>query len=139
MKIGKFAEYCGTKISILRHYDKEELLLPERIDIFTGYRYYSPSQKAIFDRITALKKAGFTLHEIKKIISFSVSEKEIDEMFAQKADGLYMLIKLREFEAMRGGQPTILALKQVDTKEYTPEMIAIKDDIDTNYYVFTRA
>ena len=84
MKIGKFAEYCGTKISILRHYDKEELLLPERIDIFTGYRYYSPSQKAIFDRITALKKAGFTLHEIKKIISFSVSEKEIDEMFAQK-------------------------------------------------------
>ena len=57
----------------------------------------------------------------------------------KKADGLYMLIELREFEAMRGGQPTILALKQVDTKEYTPEMIAIKDDIDTNYYVFTRA
>ncbi|MCM1114972.1 MAG: MerR family transcriptional regulator [Clostridium sp.] len=297
MKIGKFAEYCGTKISILRHYDKEKLLIPERIDIFTGYRYYSPSQKAIFDRITALKKAGFTLHEIKKIISFSASKKEIDEMFAQKADelkqtekflreakkimnelnvviennkakvklnpfaekmslcekldsyiknadyqrvsqfdfceneiscsivklgdetisedpvlpfendaqiigkweiignfavredfekgvfpiksfygedvkhiyflpngekywvfswtkgyfivdgyktnpinnayelvkkadGLYMLIELREFEAMRGGQPTILALRQVDTKEYTPEMIARKDDID---------
>lgn len=297
MKIGEFADYCGTNISILRYYDKENLLAPERIDMFTGYRYYSPAQKVIFDRITALKKAGFTLHEIKKIISFSATEKEIDEMFAkkadefkqtkkflkeakkimnklnivlendtarvklthftdknsictkidsyiknadyqrvsqfdlnddeifciiiklgdevisedsvlpfendarvvgkwevvgnfavredfennifpiksfygedvkhiyflpngekywafgwtkgyfvvegykenpinnpyklvEKADGLYMLIELREYEAMRGGQPTILALKQVDTKEYTQEMIARKDDID---------
>lgn len=88
MKIGEFAKYCGTKISVLRHYDKEKLLIPERIDVFTGYRYYSELQKAIFDRITALKNAGFTLHEIKRIISFSLSEEEITEMFARKADEL---------------------------------------------------
>lgn len=99
MKIGEFAKYCGTKISVLRHYDKEKLLIPERIDIFTGYRYYSAVQKTIFDRITALKNAGFTLHEIKRIISFSATEKEITEMFAQKADELNCAIKfLKEAE-----------------------------------------
>lgn len=99
MKIGEFAKYCGTKISVLRHYDKEKLLIPERIDMFTGYRYYSPLQKMIFDRITALKNAGFTLHEIRRIISFSASENEIIEMFARKADELSTAIKfLKEAE-----------------------------------------
>ncbi len=99
MKIGEFAKYCGTKISVLRHYDKEKLLIPERIDMFTGYRYYSPLQKMIFDRITALKNAGFTLHEIRRIISFSASEKEIIEMFARKADELSTAMKfLKEAE-----------------------------------------
>lgn len=99
MKIGEFAKYCGTKISVLRHYDKEKLLIPERIDMFTGYRYYSPLQKMIFDRITALKNAGFTLHEIRRIISFSVSEEEISTMFARKTDELSNAIKfLKEAE-----------------------------------------
>lgn len=99
MKIGEFAKYCGTKISVLRHYDKEKLLIPERIDVFTGYRYYSELQKAIFDRITALKNAGFTLHEIKRIISFSLSEEEINEMFARKADELNVAMQfLKEAE-----------------------------------------
>ena len=99
MKIGEFAKYCGTKISVLRHYDKEKLLIPERIDNFTGYRYYSPLQKTIFDRINALKNAGFTLHEIRKIVSFSVSEEEITQMFARKADELNNAIRfLKEAE-----------------------------------------
>ena len=93
MKIGEFANYCGTKVSVLRHYDKEKLLIPERIDNFTGYRYYSPLQKTIFDRINALKNAGFTLHEIRKIISFSLSEEEITQMFARKADELNNAIR----------------------------------------------
>lgn len=99
MKIGEFAKYCGTKISVLRHYDKEKLLIPERIDMFTGYRYYSPLQKTIFDRINALKNAGFTLHEIRRIISFSASEEEISEMFARKTDELSNAMKfLKEAE-----------------------------------------
>ncbi|MBR5497124.1 MAG: MerR family transcriptional regulator [Clostridia bacterium] len=99
MKIGEFAKYCGTKISVLRHYDREKILIPERIDTFTGYRYYSPLQKTIFDRINALKNAGFTLHEIRRIISFSANEEEITQMFARKADELNNAIRfLKEAE-----------------------------------------
>ena len=61
MKIGEFAKLCSTRISVLRHYDKEKLLVPEYTDAFSGYRYYSSEQLLVFRRITALKKAGFSL------------------------------------------------------------------------------
>ena len=99
MKIGEFAKFCNTKITVLRHYDKQNLLVPEFTDIFTGYRYYSPMQKVTFERITALKKAGFSLSDIKKIISFSADEIEIKNMFRKKSDELNEAIKnLKEAE-----------------------------------------
>ena len=70
MKIGEFANICNTKISVLRHYDKQDLLKPEYIDRFTGYRYYSKEQIAIFFRITALKKAGFSCVDTFDELSF---------------------------------------------------------------------
>ncbi len=87
MKIGEFAKICGTKISVLRHYDKEKLLIPEYTDKFSGYRYYTSEQILIFHRINALKKAGFSLQEIKEMIAEENDEK-ISEMF---------LIKEKEF------------------------------------------
>ena len=68
MKIGEYAKRCNTQISVVRHYDKLNLLSPIHIDNFTGYRYYSESQIAVFDRIRDLKEAGFTLSEIKTIL-----------------------------------------------------------------------
>lgn len=69
MQIGEFAKICETKISVLRHYDKEGLITPDFIDRFTGYRYYRAEQIITFKKITALKKAGFSLKEIKSILS----------------------------------------------------------------------
>ena len=48
MQIGEFAMLCGTKISVLRHYDKEGLLSPDHVDRFTGYRYYAKEQISVF-------------------------------------------------------------------------------------------
>lgn len=84
MKIGEFAKMCGTKISVLRHYDKEKLLMPEYTDKFSGYRYYSSVQILIFHRITALKNAGFSLQEIREIIYNKKSDEEIMQMFSKK-------------------------------------------------------
>lgn len=84
MKIGEFAKLCGTKISVLRHYDREGLLEPQHIDKFSGYRYYTSEQILSFYRINALKKAGFSLQEIKEIISGKKTNKEIDAIFSQK-------------------------------------------------------
>ncbi|MBO5359208.1 MAG: MerR family transcriptional regulator [Clostridia bacterium] len=84
MKIGEFAKACGTKISVLRHYDREKLLEPNFIDKFSGYRYYTSEQILVFYRINALKKAGFSLQEIKEIISGKKSDSEINAIFLQK-------------------------------------------------------
>lgn len=84
MKIGEFAKVCNTKISVLRHYDKQNLLKPVLIDKFSGYRYYSQEQITIFYRITALKQAGFSLSEITELINRVDSEQVILELFDRK-------------------------------------------------------
>ncbi len=84
MKIGEFAKLCGTRITVLRHYDKEKLLVPENTDKFSGYRYYSSEQILTFHRITALKNAGFSLQEIKDILSSEKTKDEITEIFSRK-------------------------------------------------------
>lgn len=84
MKIGEFAKLCGTRISVLRHYDKEKLLVPVFTDRFTGYRHYTSQQILDFHRITALKNAGFSLQEIKELISTQKTSEEIADIFAKK-------------------------------------------------------
>lgn len=101
MKIGEFAKMCGTKISVLRHYDREKLLEPQYTDKFSGYRYYNSEQILIFYRINALKKAGFSLQEIREIISERKSNKEIDLIFSQKEkEFLDALKNLKEAKLM---------------------------------------
>lgn len=55
-------------IRMLRHYDELGLLIPEQVDSFTGYRYYSEAQLPDAVRITALKDMGFRLAAIPEIL-----------------------------------------------------------------------
>ena len=45
-KIGELSKLCNMSVKALRYYDSEGLLVPDRIDKFTGYRYYSASKLA---------------------------------------------------------------------------------------------
>lgn len=101
MKIGEFAKVCDTRISVLRHYDKEKLLIPVYIDRFTGYRYYSKEQIPVFFRITALKQAGFSLSEIKGMIERVDNNVEIIELFDQKEAEIIPLSKRRKAKDSR--------------------------------------
>lgn len=88
MQIGEFAKICQTKITVLRHYDKEGLLTPDYVDSFTGYRYYSKEQIAVFKQITALKKAGFSLQEIRQLLQHNTNNQQILDLFNQKKKDL---------------------------------------------------
>jgi DNA-binding transcriptional MerR regulator len=97
MQIGEFARICNTKITVLRHYDKEGLLEPDYVDAFTGYRYYSDAQIPIFFRITALKQAGFSLAQIKKILASCENNDALLALFEQKqAELMRMVTELEE-------------------------------------------
>ncbi|MBQ8780895.1 MAG: MerR family transcriptional regulator [Oscillospiraceae bacterium] len=103
MKIGEFARVCGTKISVLRHYDREGLLHPVYVDRFTEYRYYDMSQKAIFDRIGELKAAGFSLAEIRTVI-YSGNAELTERLFEEKQTELEnMLLRLSKLKEDMGG------------------------------------
>lgn len=64
-KAGEFAALCGVKKDTLLHYDHIGILKPEKVNEENGYRYYSVKQFYTFDLISALKKLGMPLQEIK--------------------------------------------------------------------------
>ncbi len=101
MKIGEFAKLCGTRVSVLRHYDKEKLLMPEYTDRFSGYRHYSYEQVFVFHRITSLKNAGFSLQEIKELIYSPKTAEEITDVFLKKEKTFFTALEnLKEAKLM---------------------------------------
>ncbi len=73
-KIGELSKLTKIPVKTLRFYDNEGILSPDRIDEFTGYRYYSASKISDCYRILALKDLGFTLEQIKAQLNISKSE-----------------------------------------------------------------
>lgn len=87
-KIGELSRLTKIPVKTLRFYDNEGILSPDRIDEFTGYRYYSASKISDCYRILALKEFGFTLEQIKAQLNISkseliVKENELYELKAQ--------------------------------------------------------
>ncbi|MGN0157322.1 MAG: GyrI-like domain-containing protein [Lachnospiraceae bacterium] len=68
-KIGTFAQMNHVTVKTLHYYEEQDLLFPAFVDRENGYRYYTIAQMAVLHQITALKMAGFTLEDIKKLNS----------------------------------------------------------------------
>ena len=83
--IGKVAGLTGVGIETLRFYEREGLI-PEPPRRGSGYREYPP---VIVDRIHFIKRAkdlGFTLAEIRELLSLSVGPKSTCADVKKKAE-----------------------------------------------------
>lgn len=67
--IGEFSKLSRTTVKTIRFYAQEGLLLPKKVDLVTGYRYYETSQLADLYRIQELRQTGFSIEEIRRIIT----------------------------------------------------------------------
>lgn len=90
LKIGEFSKLSRVSIRMLRHYDEISLLMPDAVDEFTGYRYYSESQLLRAERIQMLKNMGFGLAMIGEILSSYKDAREMER---------FLLIKRKETES----------------------------------------
>lgn len=79
-RIGEFSQVAKVTIDTLRHYDALGLLKPEKVDPFTGYRYYSARQLLSLNRILALKEIGFSLEEIARIFQENLTPEQLRGM-----------------------------------------------------------
>lgn len=64
LRIGDFSRLSRVSIRMLRYYDETGLLKPDRVDDFTGYRYYNEEQLLKVGKINALKDMGFGVNAI---------------------------------------------------------------------------
>lgn len=104
-KIGELSKLCNISVKALRYYDAEGLLIPDEIDKFTGYRYYSATKLSECYRIIALKELGFSLDEIKVQLATD-DNAQIVASLNEKIAELNVLIEstekqLRKIETMR--------------------------------------
>lgn len=91
--IGKVARVTGVGIETIRFYEREGLI-PEPPRRNSGYRQYPP---ATIDRVCFIKKAkglGFTLAEIKGLLSLRVGSKTTCADVRRKA-----MQKIKEVDA----------------------------------------
>lgn len=63
----EFADRAGVTVRTLHLYDQMGLLVPARTQ--SGYRLYGQSELERLEQIVALRFVGFTLHEIKELLS----------------------------------------------------------------------
>jgi len=83
-RIGEFARINKVTIKTLRYYDKISLLIPEKIDEITGYRYYSANQIMKLNKIMSLKYLGFSLEEISYMMDEDMTIEEINNVLKLK-------------------------------------------------------
>ena len=78
LTIGKHASMFGITVETIRYYEKYGLLAAEkRLD--NNYRTFAPSDIERLEFIIKAKRCGFTLGEIKKILSIADSRISLKE------------------------------------------------------------
>jgi DNA-binding transcriptional MerR regulator len=76
-RIGDFSRIARVSARLLRFYDEIGLLRAAHADPQTGYRYYTVAQLAGLNRILVLKELGFSLEQVRDIVSANVSTAEL--------------------------------------------------------------
>ena len=85
-------------VKTLRHYEQKGLLLPDEVDEWTGYRYYSIDQMQKLQAIRDLQRLGFSLDEIKDMFednSHIPSIRQLTEKIEETEAQLKQLITRR--------------------------------------------
>ena len=80
LKIGEFSKMMQVTVKTLRHYEQKGLLLPDEVDEWTGYRYYSIAQMQRLNNIRGLQRQGFTLEEIKELLEDGAQMPSIEQL-----------------------------------------------------------
>lgn len=118
-RIGEFSKMSKTTIKTLRYYDEVNLLKPEKIDDFNGYRFYTTEQLLRLHKIQSLRQIGLSIDEIKLIMSGinteNILEKRKTEILFELSETNKQLSRL-EF-ILQGKEEEILTNYSATIKE----------------------
>ena len=84
LRIGEIAAFFDVSVKAMRIYEKLGILTPERIDKNTGYRYYGIDQVKQLDALLDMRRLGFTLMEIKSLLSGGLTNANYTEALVHK-------------------------------------------------------
>jgi DNA-binding transcriptional MerR regulator len=125
---------------MLRHYNEIGLLMPDSVDDFTGYRYYSAAQLPLANRIGALKDMGFSLAAITEILKEYDNPEALKKFLTLKyaeikeqAENVNRQMVLLESTIKRIGKDNNIMKYDVILKEMPQRYVASVRKIIPNY------
>lgn len=120
LSIGEFARLVGVSQRMLRHYDGLGLLVPERVDPYSGYRYYATTQLDRANRLVALKELGFRLEEVGQMLDEDDSSPRIARLLEERRAELREQIDA-DVRRMRHVEARLRTIERNDPMSTTPE------------------
>ncbi|MEO5830698.1 MAG: heavy metal-responsive transcriptional regulator [Rhodanobacter sp.] len=130
LTIGAVAKRVGVAIDTIRYYEREGLL-PEPLRRASGYRSYGDGAIAQLRFIRRAKNLGFTLEEIRELLTLSADRQGGVKAVKQRAQKRLAAIDQRivDLQKVRDGLAQLVASCPGHGKpEQCPILRALKDD-----------
>lgn len=130
-RISDFSKITKLTAKALRYYDEEGILIPSHRDESNSYRYYNENDFRRAQVIRLLRDIGFTISEIKDVLSHCEKEADLSYYLEEKKNQIADNIK-REYALIEKIKLHIIPKKTEDTnadykvevKEFPVQMVA---------------
>lgn len=138
LKIGEIAAFYHVSPKALRLYEKMGIIVPERVDAGTGYRYYTADQVHQIKSLLELQALGFSLAEIKGILKGGATGAQFCEALARKRIAWQESVALAEnkmaaidgiLERMASSKPAVKMQEMTDEQRawLLVKMVCVED------------
>lgn len=118
LSIGMFAEMTRLSIKALRLYDELELLKPQQIDPWSGYRYYGVDQLSRARMIRNLRDMAMPLATIRQVLAALETAPAHAETLVQE----YASLRERQMEQIRAQVQLFIRIIQQEILPMTLEV-----------------
>ncbi|WP_460050099.1 MerR family transcriptional regulator [Spirochaeta dissipatitropha] len=115
LTISAFSRVSSLSIKALRIYHEEGILIPERIDAETGYRYYGDESTLRAGIIRRLRDMNFSLADIKEIFGTCSDDEELIEQLKAKQQEIRN--QARKYMALDASIQSILSANSMYREE----------------------
>ena len=137
LKIGEFSELMQVTVKTLRHYEQKGLLVPDEVDEWTGYRYYSIDQMQQLKDIRDLQRLGFSLDEIKDLFddgSHTPTIRQMTEKIRETESQLKALIARRnQLLDWRNARKEMKTMEKFSIQSLPEIIVASHREVIPNY------
>ena len=137
LKIGEFSELMQVTVKTLRHYEQKGLLVPDEVDEWTGYRYYSIDQMQQLKDIRDLQRLGFSLDEIKDLFddgSHTPTIRQLTEKIKETEAELKLLIARRnQLLDWRNARKEMKTMEKICIQSLPEIIVASHREVIPNY------
>ena len=125
--IGEFSRISGLTVKTLRFYHEQGILEPSRVEAGSGYRFYAESKIENARVISALRDLGFTIAEIKEILSSHDDDADLVTILESRRAAIQERIRderkiIRQLDSIISREREVLAMQ---SNEFTVERRSI--------------